>query len=212
MRIRIAAFLLLDSITCFSQKQVAFAFPEYKEAFRDSAVLYRGYENLLVLEIGDSLVLESKQVSVTRSGAVDCVLRVSTINRTAELTVRNMHTGKVAETWQFQVRNLPAPVLSWGVYPDSSVVSMDQTILVANYGNNSLFEDPGFEIESYEISSLVLEHPIHVSGEVITREVVDALEKAKALNEGKPVVFGVMAKVRKKREGVLRKKSALFTY
>lgn len=191
------------------------SFPEYKAAFRDSAVLYRGYENLLVLEVGkhlDSMVMESGQVSIARSGDSSYVVRVSTTGRTVEITLRNRGTNKIVRTRQFQVANLPSPILYWGIYPDSSVVSMDQITLRADYGSNSLFEDAGFEIESYEISSLLFEHPIRISGGIITREVVDALKKAKALNAGNPILFGVMAKVRKKNKGVLRKKSAVFTY
>lgn len=204
MRLGIITWFLVLGFNGTAQGVISF--PEYN-------VLYKGYDNVLVIGAEqriESLVLEGNGLSITKSNDSCFILRVSGTGRTAQINVKNK-LGKSLGTWQFRVMNFPQPVLHWGIYSDGSEVSLDQLTIRADYGEKALWGDVDLEIKSYEINSDLFEKPLKISKGLITQEVIEALEKAKVSNEGKPVAFDLNAIVRGK-DRILRRVRASFVY
>jgi len=204
-RFVIVFLVLFSSFQGMSQGVVSF--PELN-------VLYKAYENVLVLGAGKktkSLVLESKELSISKSNDSCYVVRVNTTSRTAQITIRNKWTHKIIGTWQFRIMNLPSAVLYWGIYPPDSEVSLDQPALRSDYGKDIFWANSEIEISSYEINSPLFETSFRVSKGMITPEVIAALESAKQLNKGNPVDFYVVAQV-KGKDRILRRTEAHFMY
>jgi hypothetical protein len=204
--------IIISLIACFvcqfSFSQVALAIPEYN-------VVYRGYDNKLKIGAGAEtafLDLESEEAQIYRTDSC-FILKPTGSAKTITVIARNFKDKKVVGTWQFRVLNLPAPTISWGMVPDGSVVvTLDKVNLRAGYDENSILENPGFEIVNYQVNSPLIEKPLSpINGNAITQEVLDALTQAKSTNKGNAVTFSVILQV-KGKDGLIRKMTAEFTY
>jgi hypothetical protein len=204
--------IIVSLITCLichlSYSQIALGFPEYN-------VVYRGYDNKIKIGAGAEtafLDLESDQAQIFRTDSC-FILKPHASAKNITVIARNFKDKNVAGTWQFRVLNLPTPTVFWGVSPEGSpVVTLDKTNLRVGYDENSILENPGFEIMNYQVNSPLIATPLDpITGGAITQEVIDALTKAKSANKAKPVEFNVTLQV-KGKDGLIRKMNAEFTY
>ncbi|AEA42378.1 GldM family protein [Fluviicola taffensis] len=204
--------LIISIVACFvcsmSFSQIVLSIPEYN-------VVYRGYDNKLKIGAGSEtafLDLESTQAQIYRTDSC-FILKPTGSEKTITVIARNFKDKNVVGTWQFRVLNLPTPTIFWGMHPSgSAVVTLDKVNLRAGYDENSILENPGFEVVNYQVNSPLIEKPMSpINGGVVTQEVLDALTKAKSANKGKPVSFTVILQV-KGKDGLIRKMTAEYTY
>lgn len=200
--------LIACFVSTFSFGQVVLSQPEYN-------VVYRGYDNKFEIGAGADtrfVVLESDQAEVFRGDSC-FILRPNGPQKTITVTVKNLKENKVLKTAEYRVLNLPVPSVYWGNTPEGSpVVTLDEANLRVGYDENTVLQSAGFDVISYEVTSVSIEKPLGViTGGKITQEVMDALTKAKSANKGKPVSFNVVVQA-KGKDGLIRKKTAAFTY
>lgn len=200
--------ILCGILIVFGAKaQGVISFPEYN-------VLYRNYDNVLVLGAGsqtESLTLESEHAAITKQADSSFVLRITGTGRTVEVNIRNTKTRAVIQTWNFRVMNLPAPVLFWGTYAEGSVITLDQDCVRMDYDELVIFGDPGFEILSQEWWIEGMDAVWKKKGNLISPDFKEALKREKALREGREVRFSVAVQFRS-RDGIVRKKTTQFRY
>lgn len=204
--------IVIGLIACFvsslSFGQVALAMPEYN-------VVYRGYDNKFFIGAGEDtrfVVLESGQAEVFRGDSCFYV-RPNGPERTITITMKNLKENKVLKTYEYRVLNLPTPsVYVGGALEGTTVVTLDDAVVRVGYEENAVLQSAGFDVISYEVTSVSIEQPLGViNGTKITPEVIDALRKAKAANKGKPITFNVVTQA-KGKDGLIRKKTAAFIY
>lgn len=176
-------------------------------------VLYKAYNNEIVFGAGKktkSFVLEGEGITVNKVTDSTYILRVSTTQRMCRLYAKNKR-GKIMKTWVFRIMLLPDAVIYWGIYPPGSQITLDQPALRSDYGNDIFWTNSEIEIQTYEINSPLFAEPLKVSGGSITTEVIEALKRAKALNNGETIAIEMVAQV-KGKDQILRKASAEFTF
>ena len=204
MRFVVCFYFLFLSLSGSAQGVVSLA--EYN-------ILYKAYNNEIVFGAGKktkSLVLEGEGISVSKATDSTYILRVSTTQRMARLYAKNKR-GKIMKTWVFRIMNLPDAIIYWGIYPPGSQIALDQPALRSDYGDAVFWTNSEIEIQTYEINSPLFDEPLKVSGGAITPEVIAALKKAKALNNGETISIELVAQV-KGKDQILRKASASFVY
>ena len=200
---KVIILLLFLSCAANGMTQGMISLPEYN-------VLFKDYDNIVMIGAGSKtelIMLESEQISITKRDSV-FILRVTVRDRTADVYVRNTKNNEIIDVLKFRIMNLPEITVSWGIYPDGSEISLDQTSIEVGY-DNSFFTE--FEVDSYEISSPYFEKTLKIVNGSIIREVIDALKKAKAAAKGKTITFDVVVQA-KGKDGIIRKKTATFSY
>ncbi len=195
-------------VSAFSFGQVALAMPEYN-------VLYRGYDNKFEIGAGADtrfVVLESTQAEVFRGDSCFYV-RPTGPEKTITLTMKNLKENKVLKTYEYRVLNLPTPSVYLGsALEGTTVVTLDQAVVRVGYEENAVLQSAGFDVISYEITSVSIANPLpSIVGSKITPEVIDALRKAKAANKGQPLTFNLIVQA-KGKDGLIRKRTAAFIY
>lgn len=206
MKIMIGVIACLMSSLSFGQ--VALGMPEYN-------VVYRGYDNKFEIGAGEDtrfVVLESSEAEVFRGDSCFYV-RPNGPEKTMTLIVKNLKENKVLRTYEYRVLNLPVPSVYIGdALEGTTVVTLNEAQVRVGYEENAVLQSAGFDVLSYEVTSVSIANPLPViSGSKITPEVMDALTKAKAANKGNPVTFNLVVQA-KGKDGLIRKRTAAFIY
>lgn len=202
MRILLLLFFIPCSIPVFAQ--ITVAIPEY-------SVLYRGYDNRLVISacgMDGSIILESDDALINKLADTCYIVRTSTTSKTIELHARNLQTNTIVSSFTFRVLNMPLPSVYWGKLTDGSKIPLVKDDLQIRY-DDGIPLNGSFQILEYEIWAGGVRQTLN--GSVLTEELIQALKNEKLAKGELELELSVLI-VYVSPDGVARKKSATFTF